>query len=452
LLNYNILVIRGEIIKITNIKVKNFKSFDNLNIDLEKLNVLIGANASGKSNFIDIFRFIRDVGEKGLDNAISLQGGPYYIKNLNNPNNQNLSIDITGDLSGHPANFGSGYFDISIRKIKYSFNIKFLKTKPKYIIQDEKLIFLCNFEKVGEGDDKPLGEIEYPSEVLIKPVSKSESNEKKLSKKGEIKLIRKSEGKYLVDVKPKYFSKCFPQSIKYTRVKNYKSKIIVDFPFAFLPFSLFLNRLLESVKIYDFSAKLAKKTCLITGISQLEHDGSNLAVVLKKIIEDKDKNKKFSNLVKDILPFINKFSVDNIVGKSLLINLKEKYSKDNYLPSFLLSDGTINIVALIIALYFEDSEFTIIEEPERNIHPSLMSKFMDMAKDSVSTLDKHILITTHNPEIVRNTDPNNLLFSKRDEKTGCSKIYKPTNKKEVKTFLENEIGIDELFVQNLLEW
>ena len=46
---------------ITKIKVTNFKSFDNIEIDLGKFNVLIGANSSGKSNFVSIFKFTKDI-------------------------------------------------------------------------------------------------------------------------------------------------------------------------------------------------------------------------------------------------------------------------------------------------------------------------------------------------------------------------------------------------------
>ena len=43
---------------IKRIKAKNFKSFRELDVELGDLNILIGANASGKSNFADIFRFL----------------------------------------------------------------------------------------------------------------------------------------------------------------------------------------------------------------------------------------------------------------------------------------------------------------------------------------------------------------------------------------------------------
>ncbi|HZD44004.1 MAG TPA: AAA family ATPase, partial [Methanomicrobiales archaeon] len=60
--------------QIERIIASNFKTFHNLNITLGPYNVLIGTNAAGKSNFIDILKFMRDIARHGLKNAISLQG------------------------------------------------------------------------------------------------------------------------------------------------------------------------------------------------------------------------------------------------------------------------------------------------------------------------------------------------------------------------------------------
>jgi predicted ATPase len=118
------------------------------------------------------------------------------------------------------------------------------------------------------------------------------------------------------------------------------------------------------------------------------------------------------------------------------------------LPASLISDGTINITALIIALFFEKKPLTIIEEPERNIHPYLISKVVEMMKDASNNIQ--ILVSTHNPEIVKLADLENLLLISRD-KEGFSVISRPSEKENVKTFLKNEIGIEELYIQNLLE-
>ena len=44
------------------LRVRNFKSFADLDVELEDFNVLVGYTASGKSNFVQIFRFLRVVG------------------------------------------------------------------------------------------------------------------------------------------------------------------------------------------------------------------------------------------------------------------------------------------------------------------------------------------------------------------------------------------------------
>jgi predicted ATPase len=43
------------------ITIDNFKSFKHIHIRLEKFNVLVGPNGSGKTNFLEVFKFIKDV-------------------------------------------------------------------------------------------------------------------------------------------------------------------------------------------------------------------------------------------------------------------------------------------------------------------------------------------------------------------------------------------------------
>ena len=79
------------------IEVKNFKSFKELKINLGKFNTLIGANASGKSNFIQIFKFLMDIANFGLENAISMQGGVKYLRNINIGTSKNFSLKVVFD-------------------------------------------------------------------------------------------------------------------------------------------------------------------------------------------------------------------------------------------------------------------------------------------------------------------------------------------------------------------
>jgi predicted ATPase len=48
------------------IKIKGFKSIKELDLEIKPINVLIGANGSGKSNFISVFRLLENISTQRL--------------------------------------------------------------------------------------------------------------------------------------------------------------------------------------------------------------------------------------------------------------------------------------------------------------------------------------------------------------------------------------------------
>lgn len=68
---------------ITKIRLQNWKSFKDSILYIDSLGILIGTNASGKSNVLDAFAFLRAIGEgKSLLDAIQMvRGGEDWIVN-----------------------------------------------------------------------------------------------------------------------------------------------------------------------------------------------------------------------------------------------------------------------------------------------------------------------------------------------------------------------------------
>ncbi len=59
------------------ITIKGFKSIESLvDFELGNLNVLIGANGAGKSNFVDFFRMLRAMADEAFQKFITQRGGP----------------------------------------------------------------------------------------------------------------------------------------------------------------------------------------------------------------------------------------------------------------------------------------------------------------------------------------------------------------------------------------
>lgn len=57
------------------VKIRGYKSFKDLNLSLGKINVLIGSNGSGKSNFLSFFEFLHQMYEQKMTEYVALNGG-----------------------------------------------------------------------------------------------------------------------------------------------------------------------------------------------------------------------------------------------------------------------------------------------------------------------------------------------------------------------------------------
>jgi hypothetical protein len=67
----------GKALRFTHIHVKNWRNFAKAGVSLERRAFLVGPNASGKSNFLDVFRFLHDlvcIGG-GFQEALRQRGG-----------------------------------------------------------------------------------------------------------------------------------------------------------------------------------------------------------------------------------------------------------------------------------------------------------------------------------------------------------------------------------------
>lgn len=415
---------------IKRIKISNFKSFDEINLELGNFSVLIGANASGKSNFLQVFRFLRDLADFGLESAILMQSGIEYFRNLNIGSSKNFSIEVTSDTR---ESYMAPEEKLAIEgyETTYGFTLKFTGVS-RFEIIEEKLLQKCNFYRQPE-QRKPTTEKVGEGEILVH----RKGNEGSFSLNPPKGLVIDSDKILELNWTKRFISD--PKSL------SSKTLFIKNLPFFFIGGTLKHN--ISSISTYDFDPRLSKKAQAITGKAELQEDGSNLAIVLRNIIRSGNSRRKLFNLLRETLPFITDLRIETFADKSLLFKIRESYSGMRFLPASLLSDGTINVTALIIALYFGEKPLVIIEEPDRNVHPYLISKIVGMMREASKA--KQVIITTHNPQIVKCADIKDILLISRN-KQGLSTIHRPSESKEIKTFLENEIGIEELFEQNLL--
>jgi len=82
--------------RFSKIWLKNWKNFAQVEVNLQHRVILVGPNASGKSNFLDAFRFLRDLASPGggLQEAIRRRGGVSTIRCLAARRDSDIEIGV----------------------------------------------------------------------------------------------------------------------------------------------------------------------------------------------------------------------------------------------------------------------------------------------------------------------------------------------------------------------
>jgi predicted ATPase len=129
---------------IKRIVVSNYKSLgENLVIDCNRLTAFVGANGSGKSNIVDIPRFISDSMRLGLEGAVTKRHGIKALRRWSSGKPYVVSIQIEIEDSGTKAQYE---FKITSHK-KYEYIVKYERARVidqngevfEYVIRDQKL-------------------------------------------------------------------------------------------------------------------------------------------------------------------------------------------------------------------------------------------------------------------------------------------------------------------------
>jgi len=89
--------------QVTRVRLKNWRNFRAFDAPLRDVTYILGPNASGKSNFLDLFRFLRDVSKSaggGLQAAVIARGGISKLRCLHARKDPEVYIDV--ELSDSP--------------------------------------------------------------------------------------------------------------------------------------------------------------------------------------------------------------------------------------------------------------------------------------------------------------------------------------------------------------
>lgn len=327
------------------------------NIKFNKgLNVLIGANGSGKSNLIEIISLLQAT-PKNLRKTISDGGGiqAWLWKGKRQATEATLQTIITNSPKA----------TMSLRHI-----LSFSESRQGLEIKDERIENKASYEEFKESYF--YYKYQNGSPVLNVRDLKSEGNatfERKLS---------------LQDI-----------DIQQSIISQRKD------PEQY-PEITYLGQQYSDIKLYrdwQFGRRTAPRLPQPADLPNkyLEENLTNLGLILNKLRKTLDIKKRLVSLIQELSDGIEDFELI-IEGNTVQIFFQDAYL-NTAIPATRLSDGTLRFLCLlVILLHPEPPPLICIEEPELGLHPDVLPVVSDLLKEAGERTQ--LIITTHSADLI----------------------------------------------------
>ena len=415
---------------IERITIKNFKSFKDVTVKLGPMNIFIGANASGKSNFFDALRCLQGVGYGFTFNEI-LNGKPKSAtsevwEGIRGGSDQ---VPFASEDANTPTSFQvSGRFSDAADS-SFEFRIAFSAKEGR--LQDERLavdgdtVYQPSREHgsrpahhfrvncYGEGD---AGR-QHPSVVRVGP-----------DRSVLIQMARNH---------PAAFTSASDLSRPAPPRPWIAEKVV---------------QALADMQRIDPSPALLRGYSEIHQIKRMGEHGENFAALIRMICSDPPAKGAYLSWLRELRPR----DVDDVgvlkgaLGEPMVM-MKERGRE---WPAPALSDGTLRFAALAAAFFQPDMPGIItIEEIENGIHASRLRLLVELMRSQMAAGKTQVMATTHSPVVLAWLKPEEYATTfccRRDEETGESKIVSLS---EIPRFPEivRQQPIAELFAEGWLE-
>ncbi|MFZ5515173.1 MAG: methylation-associated defense system AAA family ATPase MAD3 [Candidatus Zhuqueibacterota bacterium] len=382
---------------ITRVQALFYKGFKYLDVALNPFVILVGPNASGKSTFIDIFNFIRDTLIDGPEAAVQKRSSQ-FMELLWNQIGTRIEFAIEIAI---PAPMSEVF-----RSARYELSVA-LDDRLGIVIENEYLWLLKEGAELLEpGKDHTRQCTIFPSEPIAPEFI---ITQRKKTPIGWRKIISKS-----AQGNDYFRSETTDWNIIY-RFGPYKASLArIPEDEARFPISLWIKKILmENIQFLQLNSIAMRWPCRPDSPVAFQMEGNNLPKVIKYLRDEHPKNfDQWLKHVRSALPEVDRITIqERPENRSLYLQFE--YLNKNWVPSWLLSDGTLRLLAQTLIAYLpEKDRLFMIEEPENGLHPlAIESVYQSLS----SCYDNQIILATHSPGIIRLAEPRDIIcFSKTE--------------------------------------
>lgn len=381
-------------IRVEYIKVNNFKALQNITIkDLTPLTVLLGPNGSGKSTILDVFAFLGECFEMGLQYAWNKRGRAKEIK--------------TRGCDDSPITIEIGYREGKYPLTTYHLTIDEKDYRP--LVIEEWLQWQYRRR------NRPFRFLEY-------------HNGQGYVIGGELPI----EGGQHIE---------FPLKTPDLLAVNVLGQ------FAQYPRITALRDFITEWHISHFSANNIYVGQSAEGAQEerLTKTGDNLANVIQHLKEQHpDRLNQIFSTLRRWVPRIESVLAKPIPDGRLLLQVKDTPFDDPILARFA-SDGALKMLAYLVLLYDPTPPPLIgIENPENLLHPRVLPEFAEECRSTVNRTQ--LLVATHSPLFLDPLRPEEVRILWRNKK-GYTQASRASDLPGIKKYISDGATLGNLWVE-----
>ena len=438
---------------IDRIVIENFKSLRRVALSLGRVNLFIGANASGKSNFLDALRVLQGIGNgftvseildgkpKGATSEVwaGIRGGSartcFVRADAERPDACVAAPDeVAMEVGGTLAERRAVSWDVVAPAIPASDpRLRTLDAWPTWR-------FLTRFSPATgriTRDRLDLGE----HNIYDMPAHGSNSHAYASYDSG----LPGMSGSFRVDVRRPVFGQF---------VGVYGNRIYNDFPREHPELVGRVGALLANAQRVEPTPELLRRYSDAPEAQRMGDHGENFAALIHTVCQDSEAKDAYVSWLRELRPE----EVDDVgvlagaLGESLFMITEN----GREFPAPVLSDGTLRFAALAAAFFQPDMPSLVtIEEIENGLHPSRLRLLLELLRSQAERRDVQVIATTHSPRLLEWLEEEEYattFFCRRDEETGATEIRPLT---EVPDFMDvvrkPDQRISDLFAEGWFE-
>lgn len=386
--------------KLKHLRITNYKSLKDIIVEPSLFSVFVGPNASGKSNFTDALEFIGAVYRDGLEAAIALKGGYDNIAYRKiRRSKSSIGFEIQVELTTSEA---KRYVHRLSRM--YRGNRKDI-TEPNKIV----LVHKFSFNTIGREITSDF-EVEYESAEIYLISKDYERSERVFvfRENDEYTFESDSESSWILDMlnsrKKVYADLPFADAIN-------KQELLTSHAMLIGPLISDLSGFLSEISIHRIAPEICREPGVPSPNPNVTASGRNLPAVVDWLSRKHPKLwQGVLHSMRDIVPSIEDIKTDYLHTRTLGLFFKEE-NTGRYWTSHEVSDGTLQTLALLVALADPRKSIIIIEEPENSVHPWILRGLVEKFKKIGPK--RSVLMTTHSLVLIDLVEPSDIFVVSR---------------------------------------